>query len=166
MNQKAVVLGIIILIILVGAGVYIATTGPLTVSPSPQPEPSARVSRLPLASAAVVSPSSSALATAPPSFTAIKSAHFVSSQPANNEIVSSGLTSVKINFNFDLAAGSEIAVAQNGVAVTSGATAIAADKLSLTIPINATPPGNYVVTYTACWPDKSCHGGSFGFVVQ
>lgn len=99
-------------------------------------------------------------------FTQTKAAHFVSSEPANNTVLTAPPTSVKINFNFDLAPPSKITVTRDGMDVASGQTTIAADKLSMSVPINAQQTGNYQVNYTACWPDKSCHNGSFGFSVQ
>lgn len=99
-------------------------------------------------------------------FQNIKSAHFVSSTPANNEQLNSTLSKVEINFNFDLAEGSEISVTANGNEVTIEPTTIAGDNLSMSAPIKAASGANYKVQYTACWPDGSCHDGSFGFSVS
>lgn len=102
----------------------------------------------------------------PQTFTAIKSAHFVSSEPANNAVLTTAPSNVKVNFNFDLAANSKITVTRGGVDVTAGSTTIATDKLSMSVPVSARQTGNYQVNYTGCWPDQSCHNGSFGFSVQ
>jgi len=99
-------------------------------------------------------------------FQNIKSPHFVSSTPLNNDQLSSTPTKVEINFNFDLAEGSEISVTLNGNEQTAGPTTIASDNLSMSAPIKAALGANYKVQYTACWPDGSCHDGSFGFSVS
>lgn len=99
-------------------------------------------------------------------FQNIKTPHFVSSEPANNALLQSVPESVVINFNFDLAPPSEIRVIIDGEDVTVGETKISADKLSMSAPIKVASGANYKVQYTACWPDGSCHDGSFGFSVS
>jgi len=99
-------------------------------------------------------------------FQQTKSPHFVSSQPTNNQLVNSLVEEVKLNFNFDVVEGSKISVTKDGQDVTTGPTTIAGDNLSMTVPVAADETGNYSVTYTACWPDRSCHDGSFGFSVK
>lgn len=115
-------------------------------------------------------PTPSPQPTPTPSFTQekfenLKSAHYVSSLPANNALMTTAVEKVQINFNFDLAKPSKIVVTLDGQEV-SGQTAISADKLSLSTPINGTKTGNYKVAYTGCWPDGSCHTGSFGFSIN
>lgn len=100
------------------------------------------------------------------SFENIKSAHYVSSEPANNTLFTQAPSQIKVNFNFTLASPSKIQVTREGKDVTEGQTQISADKLSLSVPVNARTTGNYKVTYTGCWPDGSCHNGSFGFSVE
>lgn len=102
----------------------------------------------------------------PAAFTQVKGAHFVSSEPANNEVVTTGSQSVNINFNFDLTAPSAIAVTRDAVDVVRGPATIAPDKLSMSVPVEVTQTGNYVVNYKGCWPDGSCDDGSFGFSVD
>lgn len=107
---------------------------------------------------------------APTSFTQekyenLKSAHYVSSLPANNALMTTAVEKVQINFNFDLAKPSKIVVTLDSQEV-SGETSISTDKLSLSTPINGTKNGNYKVAYTGCWPDGSCHTGSFGFSIN
>ena len=99
-------------------------------------------------------------------FQNIKTPHFVSSTPANNEVLKNFPTEVTINFNFDLVEGSKIGVSFNGSSIVDQQTKISADKLSMTLPIYPATFGNYKVDYTACWPDGSCHNGSFGFSVS
>ncbi len=96
----------------------------------------------------------------------IKSPHFVSSTPANNVILTTGPSQVTINFNFDLGPGSKIEVIVDGNSVVAQEAKVSSDKLSMTALVNPVEPGNYQVKYTACWPDGSCHEGSFGFSVK
>lgn len=151
----------VVLIVLAGGGVYLAirqsssptsqTQTPTVTTPTPQTEKEE---------------------TTPPTspqgdFENIKTPHFVSSDPVNNAVLTKGPSQVTINFNFNLAAGSKISVTANGndVTTTQG-TKISSDKLSMTALINPIEPATYKVLYTACWPDGSCHNGSFGFTVK
>jgi len=103
----------------------------------------------------------------PQTFQNIKSAHFVSSEPANNARFAAPISELKLTFNFDLASsGSKISVMREGEEVTTGATQVIGDSLILSVPVKTDTTGNYKVIYTACWFDKSCHDGSFGFSVQ
>lgn len=99
----------------------------------------------------------------PQNFDNIKTPHYVSSSPENNSKVKIGTIDVEINFNFDLASGSTITVTKGDKAVSTGPTTISEDKLRMSLPIDASSEGNYKVEYKACWPDGSCHDGSFGF---
>ena len=99
-------------------------------------------------------------------FQNLKSPHYVSSEPANNSSSSSPILTVSVTFNFDLATPSKINVARDGIDVTNGSTQITGDKLVLSVPVKADQTGSYKVSYSACWPDKSCHDGSFGFSVK
>ena len=103
----------------------------------------------------------------PTQFENIKSPHFVSSTPENNTVLTSPPSQVTINFNFDLAAGSKIKVTADGSDITTQqGTTISSDNLSMRTLINPIEPASYKVGYTACWPDGSCHNGSFGFTVE
>jgi methionine-rich copper-binding protein CopC len=96
----------------------------------------------------------------------VKSAHYVSNVPTHGTIVGELPTEIGINFNFDLAAPSEIRVTVDGVDVTTGTTRIESSLLTLTQAIDpSAPDGLYKVSYTACWPDTTCHEGSFEFAV-
>lgn len=101
----------------------------------------------------------------PQQFENTKSPHYVSSTPANNAVLSAVPDKVTVTFNFDLAASSKITVTVNGKEV-SGTTTISQDKLSMSTNLETTEAGSYKVNYTACWPDGSCHEGSFGFFVK
>lgn len=109
--------------------------------------------------------------TPPPSFTQttfdlIKTPHFVSSEPANNSLLTTQVTSIVIKFNFDVVPPSKITVTRDGESVTSGTPSFSADSLTMTTGVDARKTGNYKVDLYACWPDKSCHNGSFGFSVK
>lgn len=147
--------GGVVIALVVGIGIWLATQPAQAPAETPTPEK--------LSSTAQPGTAASFQAQ---TFSQTKAAHFVSSEPANNALLPAAPTSVKITFNFDLAPPSKISVARDGMDITSGQTTIAADKLSMSVPITAQPSGNYLVTYTACWPDASCHNGSFGFSVQ
>ena len=99
-------------------------------------------------------------------FDNIKTPHLVSSDPENNKLLTAAASKVTINFNFDVVPPSKISVTRDGVDVTSGSTTFSSDKLSMGVLINTQETGNYKVTYKACWPDGSCHNGSFGFSVK
>ncbi len=119
------------------------------------------------------SPKSEPVSTAPPAppfqqqtFENVKSAHYVSSDPANNALLTSPPAQVTIFFNFNLGTNNYIKVTRDGADVNSGALAVAPDKLSMSQPVSAGTTGNYKVDYQASWPDGSYHFGSFGFSVQ
>lgn len=99
-------------------------------------------------------------------FENIKTPHFVSSDPFNNDTLAKAPENVLIVFNFNLVTGSKISLKTNGQEVTSASAKISTDKLSMTVPVSINQSGNYETSYTACWPDGSCHNGSFGFVVK
>lgn len=95
-----------------------------------------------------------------------KAPHFVDSTPMHGETYAAQPINVTINFNFDLAANSTISVKGAGQEwaeaskIEDAQTALKADlKPSM-------PDGEYQVEYTACWPDKSCHDGSFSFRID
>jgi len=94
----------------------------------------------------------------------VESPHFVSSNPANGSSAPVGsVTNVTIDFDFDLGKASKIAVTAGGADMTTGATKIVGDNLQLMVPVNTSKASVYDVAYTACWPDGSCHDGSFSF---
>jgi len=100
-------------------------------------------------------------------FENIKTPHFVSSSPANNQVLTTLPSKVTITFNFDLGPASEILVMANGnILNTAEPTKISSNKLSMSQTINPVEEASYKVTYIACWPDGSCHNGSFGFTAK
>lgn len=103
-----------------------------------------------------------------PTFTQVKSAHFVDSTPLHGEVYAAQPINITINFNFDLGEGSRIRVhSASGQEWQAGEADIEDGRTALTVPLKAgMPDGNYAVDYTACWPDKSCHDGKFSFAVN
>lgn len=98
-----------------------------------------------------------------------KSAHYESNTPAHGAILPAPPTNVVIDFNFDLGSGSAISIGkkQTDSEIGVGETIIDANKLALRRAIDgAAPDGIYVVAYKACWPDGSCHDGSFEFAIE
>lgn len=96
-----------------------------------------------------------------------KSAHFETSTPAHGSVLPAGPTNVVIDFNFDLARPSTIAIKHNGQEYGAGETTIDKNKLTLRRAMDpASPDGLYSVAYQACWPDNSCHDGRFQFAVD
>lgn len=96
-----------------------------------------------------------------------KSAHYESNTPAHGSILAGVPTNVVIDFNFDLAAPSSISIKSDGKELGTGNTTIDDNKLSMRRSMdNQAPDGLYTVAYKACWPDGSCHDGSFQFAVD
>lgn len=57
-------------------------------------------------------------------------------------------------------------VTRDGQPLAVGPVTLGDKRLSLRAPLEAGGDGLYTVDYTACWPDASCHEGSFSFVVS
>lgn len=98
-------------------------------------------------------------------FTEVKAAHFVSSTPKNNETLTTSPKEIRLRFNFTLGENSTIKISKNNSPISIPNPSIGSDRLALSVPFNE-GEGSYLVDYTACWPDKSCHPGSFGFVIK
>lgn len=96
-----------------------------------------------------------------------KSAHYESNTPAHEAVLAAPPVNVVINFNFDLAAPSAISIMKDGKEYGTGDTTIDANKLALRRNMTTdAPDGVYMISYRACWPDKSCHDGSFEFAID
>ena len=97
----------------------------------------------------------------------IKAAHFVDSSPTHGDATAQVPEKIMINFNFTLHEVSSIAVTRDAKPVETGKVVLTTNGLSMSTNIPK-PAGNglYVVAYKACWPDRSCHDGQFGFVVD
>lgn len=93
--------------------------------------------------------------------------HFETSTPAHGAVLAGGPINVAIDVNFDLRTPSSISVTRDGVEFTTGETVIDPNQLTMRRAVQPdAPDGTYRVTYQACWPDKSCHDGSFSFVID
>ncbi|MBW3569389.1 copper resistance protein CopC [Candidatus Parcubacteria bacterium] len=96
-----------------------------------------------------------------------KSAHYESNTPAHSAALAGVPTNVVIDFNFDLAEPSSISITSNGEEYGTADTMIDQNKLSMRRTIDSqAPDGLYTINYNACWPDGSCHDGSFQFAVD
>jgi plastocyanin/methionine-rich copper-binding protein CopC len=97
-----------------------------------------------------------------------KSPHFLDSTPLHDEIYTAQPINVTINFDFDLAEGSDISVTDaSGKEYTTGVVLIEDNKTALKKNlVSDMPAGTYMVNYTACWPDGSCHEGRFSFKIN
>ncbi len=96
-----------------------------------------------------------------------KSAHYESITPVHAAILAAPPVNVVIDFNFDLVQGSSISITTNNQEYGLGETTIDTNKLSLRRAVSpSAPDGVYTVTYKACWPDGSCHDGSFEFAID
>ncbi len=97
----------------------------------------------------------------------IKAPHWTSNIPGTNTIVPGVPASIAIGFNFDLSEGSGIKVESEGVQYSIGTGTIDDNNLVLRVGMEPeSPDGLYDVSYTACWPDGSCHDGNFQFFVD
>ena len=102
-----------------------------------------------------------------PFTTAKKSAHYESNTPEHGSTLAGVPVNVVINFNFDLAKGSEIKIEMQGKDYGSGETVIDEGKLTMRKKMDPTSPdGLYTINYKACWADGSCHDGNFQFIID
>jgi plastocyanin len=96
-----------------------------------------------------------------------KSAHYETNTPAHGTTLAGVPINIVIDFNFDLAKPSEIKILKDGQDFGVGETVIDNNKLSMRRTMNpGSPDGKYQVMYNACWPDTSCHDGSFEFAID
>ncbi|OGD97203.1 hypothetical protein A3A49_02360 [Candidatus Curtissbacteria bacterium RIFCSPLOWO2_01_FULL_38_11b] len=103
---------------------------------------------------------------APSSF--VKTPHFLDSTPMHDEIYVAQPVNITINFDFDLATGSEIFVVDDqGQQAATGDIKIEDSNTALKKDLTGQlSDGKYKVMYKACWPDGSCHDGSFEFSID
>ena len=93
--------------------------------------------------------------------------HFVNSSPAHGEKFQQAPDVIVINFNFNLQEKSSISVMRDGAAIATGKPTIDSNQLAIRAALGSTMgDGLYVVSYKTCWPDASCHDGSFAFQVD
>lgn len=169
MNKKNALL-LLVLILIVGAVIYQVSAQQgkqeqeadqqATTTPTATPTQTQTTG-----SASTASPSASA--TAYSFVNSKKAAHFVRSSPVHASTIATLPEKVQIVSNFDVTSKSTISIKKEGKEYGSAATAVVGDSLILERSISdPTPGGLYNVTYSACWPDGSCHDGSFQFAVQ
>lgn len=97
----------------------------------------------------------------------IRASHFVDSYPMHGDSLTQSPAEVVINVNFNLNENSRINVTRDGEPVAVGSAMIAEDQLSMRASLqDPTADGVYEVKYRACWPDGSCHNGSYAFFVD
>lgn len=96
-----------------------------------------------------------------------KSAHFESNTPIHGVTLAGIPVNVVIDFNFDLAKPSEIKILKDGKDYGVGETIIDLNKLAMRRNMTSDAPDSlYTIEYKACWPDGSCHDGSFQFAID
>lgn len=96
-----------------------------------------------------------------------KSAHYEGNTPTHGAVLAAPPINIVIDFNFDLATGSSMTITHDGKDYGVGETTIDANKLVLRRSFDQIAiDGLYTVDYKACWPDKSCHTGSFQFAID
>lgn len=96
-----------------------------------------------------------------------KTPHFVSTTPAHGATFAAAPVNVVVDVDFDLGEGSDISVLFAGAEFGSGDTTIDDNKLAMRRAVAPdAPDGLYTVIYKACWPDGSCHDGSFQFFID
>lgn len=165
------IIGTSIFLLLIAAGIFLAkqrenqsTSPTATTATETQPPSPSETTSVP------TSPTSSATTTPLIELTfglPKKSAHYVSNTPAHAEILTSSAKEIVIRFNFDLTSISTISIMKDNIEYGSDETKVSVDQQSLTRALkNDLPNGVYTVSYTACWPDGSCHDGHFQFGIQ
>ncbi len=96
-----------------------------------------------------------------------KTPHWVSNTPEHGATLAAVPVNVVIDFDFDLSPKSELSITNNGKEYGKGSATVDANKLVLRRTMDAdAPDGLYAVEYKACWPDNSCHDGSFQFAID
>lgn len=96
-----------------------------------------------------------------------KSAHYESNTPEHGVTLVGVPINVVINFNFDLAKGSEIKIKHRDEEFGVGDTIIDERNLTMRRQMSqSADDGLYTVEYKACWADGSCDDGSFQFKID
>jgi plastocyanin/methionine-rich copper-binding protein CopC len=96
-----------------------------------------------------------------------KSAHYETNTPNHGSILAAPPINIVLDFNFDLAAPSEISIMKDGKEYGQGNTTIDSNKLTMRRNFASdAPDGLYKVIYNACWPDRTCHDGHFEFAID
>ena len=96
-----------------------------------------------------------------------KSAHYESNTPAHEAILAAPPLNVVVDFNFDLSAKSTLEITFEGKNYATAPASVDENKLALRAPMDPNASdGLYTVSYNACWPDNTCHDGSFQFGID
>jgi len=153
MSYKSIVVSVLLVAFLAGASLFLMNRNNTEEEDVPE----------------IISPDNSS-DSAPQSFTFSnpkKSAHYESNTPEHAAILAAAPINIVINFNFDLASPSSISITKDGQEYTTGDLIIDSNKLTMrkAFDVNA-PDGIYKVIYNACWPDRTCHDGSFEFAIN
>lgn len=99
--------------------------------------------------------------------TPVKSPHWVSNTPQHASTFAAVPINVVIDVDFDLAPPSQISIVKDNKDYGVGQTTIDKNKLAMRRDMDkSAPDGIYTVNYEACWPDESCHDGSFQFAID
>lgn len=94
-------------------------------------------------------------------------AHYVDSYPKHGDLFAQSPTRVQLDFNFTLHEASAITVTRDEAPLKVGDLALGPRNLSMWVELQpAMADGLYLVKYSACWPDRSCHPGQFAFTVD
>lgn len=100
------------------------------------------------------------------SFSERRTIHFVSSDPANNSLLTIPPARVSITFDYDLGGGSFMSVKRDELDVTRGPMVMSPDRRTLSAEVEAGVTGNYAVDYAAYFSDGYYEEGRFGFSVH
>lgn len=148
MNKASVA---VVVISVLGIGGFILLRNQVTTSPV-LPQPQIQIQQPPASTDQFSNPK--------------KSAHYENNTPEHGAILAGVPINVVIDFNFDLAKGSEIKIEMArdyGV----GEAIIDQNKLAMRRKMDPnSPDGLYTISYKACWADGSCHDGSFQFKIN
>lgn len=96
-----------------------------------------------------------------------KSAHYESNTPEHGATLAGVPINIAIDFNFDVAKGSDIKITAGSKEYGVEETVIDPNKLAMRRYMDPkSPDGLYTASYKACWADGSCHDGSFQFKID
>ena len=172
-GRRQLIIGIVVVMSALGASAWAVYQVLLRSQMSPSSIPVGQLGDSSQPGGAVSSPTTSSSISQSPTPTKFifsdpkKSAHYVTNQPTHGSILATVPSEVSILFNFTLSPSSTITIQKDGQEYGVGLTTVSSDKLRLTkILDSAAPNGLYTVNYSACWPDGSCHTGSFQFALN
>jgi plastocyanin/methionine-rich copper-binding protein CopC len=157
MSKKSIILAIIALVIILGIVLIFSNRGPANPEIKPDIQRESIINEPPATDNIANIQFENAK----------KSAHYETNTPAHGAILAAAPVNIVIDFNFDLAPPSSISITKDGTEYGQGDTMIDSNKLTMRRSFSSNAPdGKYVVSYKACWPDRSCHDGSFEFAID